>query len=328
MFFKTKYSRCVHASANCERSRVKDAVEVEFSPSFRKCKFCWPTEIGSCLVCFEPGEIICPCRHGHSVCHSCLSSYVDIQTENPEWDGIVRCPCNEGKAIPNRLIPSHIREKVARYSKHNVDRHYVKQCYIQYIVEHILSTKCPHCSSVFSDFTGCLSLLCRCNKHFCALCLQPYSTNEACHEHVLNECVYNPLRGHDYFINLKTYDAVQHDRKCYKIWTFLLHTVRPETSSLHAFSILLLLVSQYQGAGCPHLIYKHRKVTKFGLLTYICVCIYLQVTLINMFTIPIVCIFHYVISYQVALKFLGMKNYLCALFHAYMPFKPFFHRLV
>lgn len=73
--------------------------------------------------------------------------------------------------------------------------------------EEALNLRCPHCASVFSDFDGCASLQCSCGGHFCALCLEPFSSARESHEHVL-VCPSNPDPG-SYFVTASSYERVR-----------------------------------------------------------------------------------------------------------------------
>ena len=45
------------------------------------------------------------------------------------------------------------------------------------IVEDVLNLRCPHCKTVFEDFSGCFNLTCSrsyCGAQFCAHCLIDY----------------------------------------------------------------------------------------------------------------------------------------------------------
>ena len=61
------------------------------------------------------------------------------------------------------------------------------------INNNILTTKCPHCSLAFVDWTMCFAVKCEseyagrtigCQKHFCGWCITGFSDQFECHEHV------------------------------------------------------------------------------------------------------------------------------------------------
>ena len=59
----------------------------------------------------------------------------------------------------------------------------------RYIVEYILTLKCPRCKAAFVDFESCLALKCRnCPCGFCACCMTDCG-NDA-HTHVRYSCAY------------------------------------------------------------------------------------------------------------------------------------------
>ena len=56
----------------------------------------------------------------------------------------------------------------------------------RHVEEEIMNCRCPRCSAVFTDFTGCLALACaRCPAHFCGWCLADCGNDrESAHGHV------------------------------------------------------------------------------------------------------------------------------------------------
>jgi len=48
-----------------------------------------------------------------------------------------------------------------------------------------LNLKCPHCQTVYAEFTGCMALMCEsCKQSFCAYCHKACSDSRGTHEHV------------------------------------------------------------------------------------------------------------------------------------------------
>ena len=67
-----------------------------------------------------------------------------------------------------------------------------------HITENIINLKCPGCSRVFLDFTGCFALKCAfCPCRFCAWCLQDCGADA--HDHVLRECAKKPTANASYY---------------------------------------------------------------------------------------------------------------------------------
>ena len=76
-----------------------------------------------------------------------------------------------------------------------------------------LNLKCPHCSAVYFDFDGCISLQCNsCAKFFCALCQEKHVRNKDSHAHVL-KCTLNPNRGSYYITNDQWIQFVEHRQR-------------------------------------------------------------------------------------------------------------------
>jgi hypothetical protein len=83
----------------------------------------------------------------------------------------------------------------------------------------LLELKCPHCSAVFLDFTGCCAVTCKsvddpnfgCGRFFCGWCLEPHLSDELTHAHV-QQCAYSP-NGGSYFGRMDQFEAVQRTRR-------------------------------------------------------------------------------------------------------------------
>ena len=76
-----------------------------------------------------------------------------------------------------------------------------------YLIENVLTLRCPRCKTAFIDYTGCAALTCsNCRVGFCAICLQDCGTDA--HAHVPN-CPENFSRG--IYISQGVFD--EHHRK-------------------------------------------------------------------------------------------------------------------
>ena len=62
-----------------------------------------------------------------------------------------------------------------------------------------LNLKCPHCQTVYAEFTGCMALCCAtCKGSFCGYCHKPTASSRGAHEHV-RECLMNETRNGSYY---------------------------------------------------------------------------------------------------------------------------------
>ena len=63
----------------------------------------------------------------------------------------------------------------------------------------ILNLSCPHCHTVYAEFTGCMALECQsCKGNFCAYCHQSFTTGRGTHEHV-RQCLMNETANGSYY---------------------------------------------------------------------------------------------------------------------------------
>ena len=111
---------------------------------------------------------------------------------------------------------------------------YYAQCHVDAALEQIVNLKCKSCNSAFIDYTGCLSIQCRCEKHFCGLCLQSFSDSKSCHSHVLR-CRWNVdeylIHSENYFMTNTQWKRLQQTRIAWNLWKYA-WTVYFETRSL------------------------------------------------------------------------------------------------
>jgi hypothetical protein len=85
--------------------------------------------------------------------------------------------------------------------------------YVKEISNDILNLKCPHCSAVFLDFTGCCAVTCEtCKGEFCGLCQKAEANNSVCHAHVL-VCNLNPNNPKDYYCSKEQLDVVHNSTR-------------------------------------------------------------------------------------------------------------------
>lgn len=250
MFFALPKSKCVHAGETCKRSHVGDAKPVEFVEGFhKKCKFCFPSE---CMICFSKASISFPCPRGHFACESCTMNYIKYECDNPQWDGMVYCPCKASnrplKKVPIR-IQTYLLAKVKSLSVTSKTCCYERSD-VDVIVQDILTTKCQACGGAFLDFTGCLALQCHCKAFMCALCMEGFSDSKQCHAHVLNDCKWNHGRN-DYFMPVGMYAKIQRTRKSVLIWKQAYAILRHSRSLLYTLGVLSRVRAMH--TLCPHI---------------------------------------------------------------------------
>jgi hypothetical protein len=231
-------SKTAHSSRQCPhiRSKRTGISACALSPKMRRCQKCFAD--GACMICTETKKDLRPTPCGfHSICRECLAKHIDLLLQEPNWDGKVQCPCGTGGALAS--LPQEQQKKIistlATRSVANIQR----SGHLDFIVDDVLTLRCPHCRTAFCDFTGCAAVKCRCRKYFCGFCLTACEDDQACHAHV-RRCRLNP-NPDDYFIRFDAWLRVQHNRKCAAVWSSL-HDVLWETNSLtYTVGVLLLL---------------------------------------------------------------------------------------
>lgn len=177
----------------CRYLRGCHPVETSLDDERPLCKACFPT----CVVCMsEPGHPLPSCPHGHSMCLDCMHLHIQAQAEARALD-VVMCPCGHGRAIDMR---TEVSTRVFRYWVESLMGARTEHADLPppsvgnvttFLCAHARCVACPHCDRPFVDFDGCAALQCTCSRHFCALCLCPFSGSRETHHHVAHECAHN-----------------------------------------------------------------------------------------------------------------------------------------
>ena len=234
-YFVLPKSTCVHSQPNCRRSRVQGASEVVWNDSFRLCKHCEWKNVYECMICMDQKNTNdCNCVHEHHICTTCMQAYISTLSTNPRWNYKLLCPCGESqrimKSIPQTI--KHLIERIKKQKRTSATNTYA-QCHVDAALEQIVNLKCKSCDSAFIDFSGCLAIQCRCDKHFCGLCLQIFTNSKACHSHVL-DCKWNVdeyfRHREDYYMTNSQWKRLQHTRIAWNLWKYA-WTVYSETKS-------------------------------------------------------------------------------------------------
>jgi serine/threonine protein kinase len=182
-----------------------------------------------CPVCmdrFAPDEgLACAARESHFICHGCMSQdiicrQVDlIGTDDLGSDYVFCCMKPDGcdsPAYPLRVIAQHsspeafdaIGRRIEDLKRAQMEQEFdqkrkdLEAALLQksqealevlakrrHIENEIMALRCPKCKLVFSDYSGCAALTCRCKCAFCALCLEDCGADA--HRHV-RHCKLNP----------------------------------------------------------------------------------------------------------------------------------------
>lgn len=188
----------------------------------------------TCILCLDDDASALSgvsCGNGHFVCEDCLSRAVQSATElqssvHVSDNGAMECSVEGcGSSFHGTDIAQHVssdifealivivRERAARRAEKIVEERMQAMMlldsltrdaerHLKFIRDRILSTCCPHCHAVFSDFEGCCALKCsnsECKYYFCAWCLDyPTTSTQECHQHVAT-CPGNVSRDQDPF---------------------------------------------------------------------------------------------------------------------------------
>jgi hypothetical protein len=182
-----------------------------------------------CIVCYEEQSGMIKCCNNHNMCLTCIASYLKSKISIEEIQDVFKdetlmfcmagknCSqtislyqiiklCSEDlfndlyfqwKRCSNILIEYSIIKEQENIKIHNAHE---KELFdkTQTVID-MLSAKCPGCSQVFDNFTGCFSLQCfKCSCYFCGWCLNFHTkSNQDTHRHV-RTCQYNKRKG-DYY---------------------------------------------------------------------------------------------------------------------------------
>lgn len=153
----------------------------------------------SCCICYDDtDDVFCTSRR-HVLCNTCYVGHVSAELERPEFDGKIMCPlhrmnecdctgfsvCFIAKTVPEQLFNEYDRKRFACKEKMLVDQlkdDFEKKLKLEqsqsvieterkYIMENILTLKCPGCKQAYCDFDGCMVLKCfNCKTNFCGKC--------------------------------------------------------------------------------------------------------------------------------------------------------------
>lgn len=166
-----------------------------------------------CSICFEDTDDVFCTYHRHVMCQECFENHVLAECEHSEFKGVVKCPlyrmreCDcEGYTVS--FIAKHVPEKV--FTEYDRKRYEVKEKSLvskieddlkkklvieqamssnekdrKFIIDNILTLKCPKCCQAYTEFDGCLSLVCsKCKCFFCAKCHMIRPDSKSSHNHV------------------------------------------------------------------------------------------------------------------------------------------------
>ena len=89
-----------------------------------------------------------------------------------------------------------------------------------YVVDDILTLRCPRCKTAFLDFEGCFALSCgTCPCKFCGWCLHDCGSQDA-HPHV-KACLHKEVGAEQYFGTKEMFQNAQNKRREAKLLAFL-----------------------------------------------------------------------------------------------------------
>ena len=220
----------VHQSLHCPHIANRVVVEVDGTNGRRLCRNCCRTA-HNCLICADATQVFWRGCREHVLCSDCLEHHITHQLENPQWDGQVRCPCGE---FAQQDLPQTLQRRV--HERLDEPQREEPTDPLHRIVERTLTQRCPHCEAAFYDFTGCAAVMCRCGGYFCACCLEGFSGNQECHDHV-RTCPWNHKR--DFWIDTQTLAQIMHDRRCERAWTEVCVIARETQSLVYAWGVAL-----------------------------------------------------------------------------------------
>eukprot|EP00976_Prorocentrum_cordatum_P052186 1053364-Prorocentrum_minimum.AAC.1 len=199
----------------------------------------------------------------HFMCSECLETYVASKLEHPERiTGEICCPmfplCNAQlkrfvKHIPERLYKQYfdafkqgVRDELGQRNDLEVNRrvqakldeleaaHLVPNSVdekvhraVTFVVDEILTVRCPRCTQAILDFEGCYSLKCaRCDAAICAWCLA--DCGHDAHSHVA-DCPKNRYRTRrdPFFAKFEYFELARQAERIEKLKQFLNWQVEP-----------------------------------------------------------------------------------------------------
>jgi len=198
----------------------------------------------SCVICLDvldPEQaLICP--NGHPQCSACFEQCVQSQAASDTADvrarsGRVCCPMMHadahcGAPFAERLVAATVSEKTfeqhRQAERRAVEAELVEsiqnhqpppgslEAHRQFIIDQILTLRCPACAAAVEDFDGCLAIHChRCRVALCGICLMACGLDA--HRHVV-QCPHNSRHG----LHLPTPEIhlAQNKVRHLKLWQF------------------------------------------------------------------------------------------------------------
>jgi hypothetical protein len=179
-------------------------------------------KIFRCLSCFDDFKEAITCPKNHSICTICFDASIVANGGIP--DNMLKCQapkCGQKVNFTNTNVEFMSRlavitdDRITELAKTNdalrveLNPKAQKKANIALaesmaqVYSHFKKTiegavpRCPECSTIVADFSGCVAITCECNSFLCALCLKVFPTNQATHDHILNDHKNEPgLKGH------------------------------------------------------------------------------------------------------------------------------------
>ena len=203
-----------------------------------------------CCICYDDTEDVFCTSHRHIMCQECFENHVLAETKHIDFNGTVKCPLHrmrecdcEGYTVS--FIAKHVPEKV--FAEYDRKRYEVKEKFLitkieddfkkklaleqsmtelqknrQYVVDNILTLRCPKCNQAYHDFEGCLSLQCsKCKCYFCAKCHHRSADSRTSHNHVATCAVGGKLRHGSFFASKNEIFNFQNHMRSHKLKQFL-----------------------------------------------------------------------------------------------------------
>ena len=167
-----------------------------------------------CVVCFDDDcTKNIQCERGHIYCVACFEHLVNSQCSNYDdrWSrtmGGVSCSICE-HLFDGHMIAQNVSKSIfdvysdskKKYTEQKTELELQErlkttkpaegiQKHIEYILENILTLKCPNCNAAFLDFDGCLAVKCnKCPIFFCGTGCGFFGDDGLVHGHITG-CLY------------------------------------------------------------------------------------------------------------------------------------------
>ena len=180
-----------------------------------------------CCVCFDDTDQVFCSSNRHVLCYTCFNGHVVAESHRPEFNGTIKCPLNrmnecDCQGFSVSFIAKHtddasfeefdrkrydVKEKqsMVKFQEDFEKKLVLEQKMTQtqkdkrYVLEHIFTLKCPHCSTAYDDFDGCTAVKCStCLKFFCGKCNLKCNGSDHAHRHS-SQCYFGGAPG-GYFI--------------------------------------------------------------------------------------------------------------------------------